>query len=63
MSEHENDGHGENDDNWALRQYEWVVEGVLMGIVGVLGFIGNISAIGIFWARFSKKSGSCKQIM
>ena len=54
MSQHEN---LENDDNWALRQYEWWVEGVLMGIVGVLGIIGNVSGIGIFWARFSKKSG------
>ena len=54
MSQHEN---LENDDSWALIEYEWVVEGVLMGIVGVLGIIGNVSAIGIFWARFSKKSG------
>jgi heme/copper-type cytochrome/quinol oxidase subunit 2 len=53
----------ENADNWALMQYEWVVEGVLMGIVGVLGIIGNISAIAIFWARFYKKSGTNKQTM
>ena len=54
MSQH---GDAENVDNWALIQYEWVVEGVLMGIVGVLGICGNISAIAIFWARFYKKSG------
>ena len=47
----------ENADNSALGQYEWWVEGVLMGIVGVLGIVGNVSAIGIFWARFAKKPG------
>ena len=54
MSQHEN---AENAENVALRQYEWWVEGVLMGIVGVLGIVGNVSAIGIFWARFAKKPG------
>ena len=52
------DDSGLMEGSWAMRQYEWMVEGVLLAGVGVLGILGNISAIGIFWLRFSKQSGT-----
>ena len=43
------------EENHDLRQYEWVVEGILLVIVGALGVLGNFMSIWIFTCRFSKQ--------
>jgi hypothetical protein len=36
---------------------DWILEGVLLGIVGVLGIIGNATAIHVFYKRSSGVAG------
>ena len=36
---------------------DWILEGVLLGIVGVLGIVGNATAIHVFYKRSSGVAG------
>ena len=36
---------------------DWILEGVLLGIIGVLGIVGNATAIHVFYKRSSGVAG------
>ena len=38
--------------------FEWLLEGVLLGIIGVLGVVGNSTAIYVFYKRSSGVAGN-----
>ena len=37
--------------------FEWVLEGVLLGIIGVFGIIGNSTGIYVFYKKSSGVAG------
>ena len=36
---------------------DWILEGVLLGIIGVLGLVGNATAIHVFYKKSSGVAG------
>ena len=37
--------------------YEWLLEGVFLGLIGILGVLGNTTGIFVFYKRSSETAG------